>query len=130
MAVRPDMHSIQIRGGLNRVEILVVLTMIGILVGILLPAIKAVRPYQPPTIPDREPGEAYRVYLPNGLSIVRPPYWEVVMGMAPDGSAGCSSLTRRSATDRVRPSESPGARRPRNEGRETSMRFSRADRPG
>jgi len=54
----------------------------------LLPAIKAARPYQPPTIPDREPSEEYRVYLPNGLSIVRPPYWEVKTYMAADGFEG------------------------------------------
>mgnify|MGYP001093758204 CR=1 FL=1 len=76
------------RSGFALVEAAVVLTIIGILVAVLLPAIEAARPYRPPTIPDREPGEAYRVHLPSGFSVVRPPYWEVTSAEDPNGSWG------------------------------------------
>lgn len=85
---RPDGWATRVRGGFSKVEALVVAGIIGFLLAIVLPAIEAARPYRPPTIPDKEPSEAYRVYLPNGFSVVRPPYWEVMSGEAPGGSSG------------------------------------------
>ena len=54
----------------------------------ILPAVEASRPRIPPTIPGAEPGEDRRVYLPSGLSIIRPPGWEVVMAENPERTHG------------------------------------------
>lgn len=83
---RGDRPTARYRNGFTVGEAVVVAIIIGVLLAIFLPAIEASRPYRPPTIPKGEPSEEYRVHLPNGFSVVRPPYWEVTSGGDPAGS--------------------------------------------
>jgi len=80
---RPEENTTRLQGGFATREgltRLAAIAVIGLIVGVVLPSVVGLnRPCRPPTIPDQEPSEERRVYTPAGISIVRPPGWEVAI---------------------------------------------------
>ncbi|OJW08781.1 MAG: hypothetical protein BGO49_08305 [Planctomycetales bacterium 71-10] len=67
---------------------LLVVSAVGLVTGLLLPSYLDPRRQPTPEIPPSPPEEAYRIYLPSGWSMVRPPSWEVILEDKADGSGG------------------------------------------
>ncbi len=70
-------------------RVLLVVSAIGTATGFLLTIYLDPRRQSTPEIPASPPMESYRVYLPSGWSMVRPPRWEVILKDEEDGSGGC-----------------------------------------
>lgn len=69
-------------------RVLLVVSALGVVTGVLLPTYLDPRRQPTPLIPTSPPDESYRVYLPSGWSMVRPPGWEVILEDKADGSGG------------------------------------------
>lgn len=83
----------RLQGGLAKREALAIIAVIGLAVGIVLPPLVGLnRSRRPPAIPDLEPREEWRIYTPAGISIARPPGWEVAIRGEVDWSEGVMAL--------------------------------------